>query len=41
MRHKPLQIHPAALGGFTIEGPYLRRSRVRDALNAFFHWLGA
>lgn len=41
MRHKPLQIHPSALGGFTLDGPYFRRSKVRDAFNRFFFWLGA
>ncbi|MCX5545678.1 hypothetical protein M3A49_40755 [Paraburkholderia sp. CNPSo 3076] len=42
MRNKPLPIHPASLGGFTLEGPYFRRpSRVTRALNRFFYWLGA
>lgn len=42
MRNKPSQIHPASLGGFTIEGPFYRRpSRVARALDRFFHWLGA
>jgi hypothetical protein len=35
------RIHPSALGGFTLEGPYRRRSRVRAVLNRFFYWLGA
>ncbi|WP_042297859.1 hypothetical protein [Paraburkholderia bannensis] len=35
-------VHPAALGGFTIEGPFYRRpSRVARALDRFFYWLGA
>ncbi|MGU8077847.1 hypothetical protein [Burkholderia pyrrocinia] len=27
MRNTPLQIHRAALGGYTIEGPYVRGGR--------------
>lgn len=35
-------IHPTALGGFTIDGPYFRRrSRVGQFFDRFFHWLGA
>lgn len=41
MRNKPTQIHPSALGGFTLDGPYFRRSKVRNAINRFFYWLGA
>lgn len=42
MRKAPLQIHPTALGGFTLQGPYFRRrSRVARAVEAFFYWLGA
>ncbi|WP_282960519.1 hypothetical protein [Burkholderia ambifaria] len=42
MRKNQLQIHPSALGGFTLDGPYYRRgSRVVRAVNAFFYWLGA
>ncbi|WP_262984450.1 hypothetical protein [Trinickia symbiotica] len=41
MRNKRLQIHPSALGGFTLDGPYFRRSAMRDAINRFFYWLGA
>ncbi|WP_279609652.1 hypothetical protein [Burkholderia gladioli] len=42
MRKNPLQIHPSALGGYTLEGPYrARRSRLVSALDRFFHWLGA
>lgn len=39
--HRRVRIHPSALGGFTLEGPYRRRSRVRAVLNRFFYWLGA
>jgi hypothetical protein len=41
MRNTSLRISPSALGGFTLEGPYRRRSTVRAALNRFFYWLGA
>ncbi len=41
MRNKPLQIHPSALGGYTIEGPSYRRSAWRRAFDRFFFWLGA
>ncbi|WP_310631493.1 hypothetical protein [Paraburkholderia sp.] len=35
-------IHPSALGGYTIEGPFNRRpSRIARALDRFFYWLGA
>jgi hypothetical protein len=35
-------VHPASLGGFTIEGPFYRRpSRLARALDRFFYWLGA
>ncbi len=42
MRNKPLPIHPASLGGFTIEGPFYRKpSRIARAAERFFYWLGA
>lgn len=41
MRNKQTQIHPASLGGYTLDGPYCRRSTVRNAFNRFFYWLGA
>ena len=41
MRNNSLRIHPSALGGFTLEGPYRRRWRVRAEIAAFFYWLGA
>lgn len=41
MRNKSTQIHPASLGGYTLEGPYFRRSALRDAVDRFFYWLGA
>ncbi|WP_198343915.1 hypothetical protein [Burkholderia ubonensis] len=45
MRKKSLQlcgVRTTALGGFTVEGPYFRRSsRIVRALDAFFYWLGA
>lgn len=36
MRKTPLQIHPSALGGFTIEGPYTRTfaQRARRSIGA-------
>lgn len=37
MRNTPSQIHSTALGGYTIDGPYFRRSKVRDAINRFFY----
>lgn len=34
--------YPAALGGYTIDGPYTRRPRkMAERLDRFFHWLGA
>lgn len=41
MRNKHTQIHPSALGGYTLEGPFYRRRSVVDAINSFLHWLGA
>jgi hypothetical protein len=41
MRNNKSQIHSTALGGYTIDGPYFRRSALREALNRFFYWLGA
>lgn len=41
MRNNRSQIHPNALGGFTLDGPYFRRSKLREAINRFFYWLGA
>ncbi|MEW6339617.1 MAG: hypothetical protein AB1704_02860 [Pseudomonadota bacterium] len=41
MRNNRSQIHSTALGGYTIDGPYFRRSALRDAINRFFYWLGA
>jgi hypothetical protein len=41
MRNNSLRIHRNALGGFTLEGPYRRRSIARAVLNRFFFWLGA
>lgn len=36
------RIHPSALGGYTIEGPFNRRpSCIARALDRFFYWLGA
>jgi hypothetical protein len=41
MRNKQTQIHPSALGGYTIEGPSYRRTKLRRAIDSFFYWLGA
>lgn len=41
MRNTAKQIHPTALGGYTLEGPYFRRRSMVDRINAFLHWLGA
>ncbi|WP_423197156.1 hypothetical protein DFLDMN_000732 [Cupriavidus sp. H19C3] len=39
---KPARIYRAALGGFTIDGPYFRRAtRASVLLDRFFYWLGA
>ncbi|WP_279631224.1 hypothetical protein [Paraburkholderia dipogonis] len=41
MRNKQTQIHPSALGGYTLEGPFYRRRSLVDRINGFLHWLGA
>jgi hypothetical protein len=41
MRNTQSQIHKSALGGYTIEGPSYRRTKLRRAMDRFFFWLGA
>ena len=41
MSNNRSQIHPSALGGYTIDGPFFRRSKLRHTLDRFFYWLGA
>lgn len=39
---RPSNLQRAALGGFTVAGPYCRRrSSLAVLAQRFFHWLGA
>lgn len=41
MRNNQTHIHRAALGGYTLEGPFYRRRSLVDRINSFLYWLGA
>ncbi|VVE71529.1 hypothetical protein PAN31117_04085 [Pandoraea anapnoica] len=43
MRHRNIRsdlIHRSALGGYTIEGPYVRQRGIRRAIARIVAWLG-
>ncbi|VVE74727.1 hypothetical protein PCA31118_04828 [Pandoraea captiosa] len=43
MRHRNIRsdlIHRSALGGYTIDGPYVRRRGIRHVIARVVAWLG-